>query len=128
MGLAQVQDVLTRLYTDAAMLEAWLCDPVAVLSRFRRLTAGERADLLRLDRERLVFYAHSLRHKRYNEVRPLLPPLDVVEETFMAYARRHPIPSGLNLATADARQFCRWWMRQPGAPRQALRACLERLQ
>jgi hypothetical protein len=63
MGLAQIQQVLARLYTDAALRERFFADPQRTGAELG-LDAGEVHQLAHLSVQQVTFFARSLQRKR----------------------------------------------------------------
>jgi hypothetical protein len=72
MGLAQVQSMLARLYVDPALRERFFADPAAV-GRELGLDAGEAQELASIPRRQVEQFADSLRRKRRDQVRRVVP-------------------------------------------------------
>ncbi|MEZ0371158.1 MAG: hypothetical protein ACAI44_18840 [Candidatus Sericytochromatia bacterium] len=118
MGLAQLQQALARLYTDAAFRERfWTTEANAELNpehkaelgRELGLNPAEIEQLVRLSRERLAYFADSLQQKRYHAVCKLLPRShrlmpERFRSLFQAYAPTY-LPSGSQKHQHDAVRF-----------------------
>ena len=63
MSSPSLEAFLARLYTDEAVLAAFLADPAPLLAR-SSLSEAERAALLGIDRTGLILAARSFRAKR----------------------------------------------------------------
>jgi hypothetical protein len=72
MALADVQTVLARLFTDASFRASFFADPVAV-GRSSGLGPAEAQVLAALSREEVEQFASTLRRKRADDVRKVLP-------------------------------------------------------
>jgi hypothetical protein len=72
MGLAQVQQLLACIYTDPGVRDRFFSNPRVVGEAFG-LTSEEARQLGRMSEPRARSYADSLRRKRFNGVRKLLP-------------------------------------------------------
>ncbi len=72
MGLAQMQEVLARIYTDAELRAQFLADPTTAGAALG-LTALEASQLASVSAEQVNRFAQSLGRKRADEVRSLLP-------------------------------------------------------
>jgi hypothetical protein len=72
MGLAQIQELMAHVYTDAAVRESFFADSQEVASRFG-LTGDELGQLRGVSERRVRFFAASLERKRLTAVRKLLP-------------------------------------------------------
>lgn len=72
MGLAELQRVLAKIYTDAELRRRFLSQPRKVAEELGVHT-DETATLLRLSAKQVDFFASSLERKRLIEVSRLLP-------------------------------------------------------
>jgi hypothetical protein len=72
MALADVQSMLARLFTDAPFRASFFSDPVAV-GRSNGLDAVEAQALAALSRDDVDGFAGTLRRKRADDVRKVLP-------------------------------------------------------
>jgi hypothetical protein len=72
MGLADVQGLLAQIYTDAATRHRFFGDPQMV-GQALGLDPEEAGQLASLPVRQVEFFASSLKRKRLNEVRNLLP-------------------------------------------------------
>jgi hypothetical protein len=72
MALADVQAMLARLFTDAPFRAAFFADPIAV-GRSNGLDAAEAQTLAALSRDEVCGFAGTLRRKRADDVRKVLP-------------------------------------------------------
>lgn len=107
MGLAQVQQALARLYTDAALRDRFLADPREVGLTFG-LSPVE-VEQLAQAASQISFFAESLHRKRLNEVNRLLPFTRRLlgrqfGALFLRYAPTYA-PHGLRKHQADALAF-----------------------
>ena len=72
MGLAEVQEALARLYIDPALRDRFFADPAAVGAELG-LVPEEALDLARVPRRQVEQFADSLRRKRRDQVRRVIP-------------------------------------------------------
>ncbi len=72
MGLAEVQGVLARLYIDPALRDRFFADPAAVGAELG-LDVEEAQNLARIPRRQVEQFADSLRRKRRDQVRRVVP-------------------------------------------------------
>ena len=72
MGLAQIQRVLARLYTDSVLRDRFFADPQGV-GEASGLGSTEAQELTQLSAQHVIFFASSLKRKRLNEACKLLP-------------------------------------------------------
>jgi hypothetical protein len=72
MGLAEVQAALARLYIDPALRDRFFADPAAVGGELG-LGADEACDLAGISRRQVEQFADSLRRKRRDQVRRVIP-------------------------------------------------------
>jgi hypothetical protein len=72
MGLAEVQGVLARLYVDPSLRDRFFASPAAVGAELG-LDAEEARDLARIPRRQVEQFADSLRRKRREQVRGVIP-------------------------------------------------------
>jgi hypothetical protein len=72
MGLAEVQGALARLYVDPTLRDRFFADPAAVGVELR-LGAEEARDLAVVSRRQVEQFAGSLRRKRRDQVRRVIP-------------------------------------------------------
>ena len=63
MSGSRLEAFLARIYVDQTAREKFLADPRGEATR-AGLSAQEIEDLVKIDREGLEFFAHSLEHKR----------------------------------------------------------------
>jgi hypothetical protein len=107
--LESLQRALARLYLDDGLRERFYAAPRETGASLD-LTADEVASLLAADRGRLEFFADSLRFKRLEEAKRLLPrTLDALGDQnfrsrFLEFAREF-VPSGVDKHPADAMAF-----------------------
>lgn len=111
MALLELQQVLARLYTDAALLEGFLAEPQASCERLQ-VSEPVRNQLLVLSASELRFFADSLRQKRYLMVCKLLPRskallAEAFKAEFMSYAQA-PLPQGSKKHQLDAVAFANY--------------------
>ena len=111
MGLAKLQGVLARLYTDAALRERFFANPEGV-SEVLGLSSDEAQQLARMSAPQVNFFANSLKRKRLNEVHRMLPlTCRVLGKRFGALFRRYAdthAPSGVKKHLEDAIAFSRF--------------------
>ena len=109
MGLARIQRVMTKLYTDASFRDRFFADPQAV-GRALELSSDEEQQLAQLAAPQVNFFANSLRRKRLNEVCKLLPLTHrVLGEGFVKLFWRYAVtyvPKGIKKHQEDAFAFC----------------------
>jgi hypothetical protein len=110
MALADVQAMLARLFTDAPFRASFFDDPVAV-GRANGLDPAEAHTLAALSRDEVDGFAGTLRRKRADDVRKVLP---LTARALGGAFRDHILP-----ATAGAPR--------PGRHRDDARALVERL-
>jgi hypothetical protein len=108
MGLAQIQHVLARLYTDRVLRERFFGDPQGVGEELG-LTRDEMQQLAHLSEQQVDFFVQSLQNKRLKEVCKQLPLTYGVlgrrfGEMFGRYAHTH-VPKGLRKHQEDALAF-----------------------
>ncbi len=72
MGLAEVQGALARLYIDPALRDRFFADPAAVGAELG-LGADEARGLAGVSRRQVEQFADSLRRKRRDQVRRVIP-------------------------------------------------------
>lgn len=72
MGLTEVQGALARLYIDPALRDRFFADPVAVGAEMG-LALDEARDLAGVSRRQVEQYAASLRRKRRDQARRVIP-------------------------------------------------------
>ena len=121
MGLAEIQRVLARAYTDAAFRERLLASPRRVGAELG-LAAADAEQLARLSAAQVKTFAGSLRAKRRNEAAKLLPhTVRALGNRFAALFDRHAqtyVPSGINKPREDALAFANFLLcegpREPG--------------
>jgi uncharacterized protein (UPF0276 family) len=112
MGLAQCQNLLARLYTDAALRGRFFADPRGVGAGLG-LSAAEASGLAQLSPAQVGFYARSLRNKRCNDAAKMLPMsrralgAERFDRLFLRHVSGHPYraeagPQGDALAFAEA--------------------------
>ena len=108
MGLAQVQQLLAQLYTDATLRERFLRERQAVAEAFD-LSAEEVHQVSQLSARQLTFFAHSLQRKRLNGVGKLLPLTKrALGARFADLFAQHAVtcvPRGARRSRADAVRF-----------------------
>jgi hypothetical protein len=118
MGLADVQRVLARLYTDGALRERFFADPEATGATLG-LSADEARLLAHLPARETRFYARSLQRKRRDQVAAVLPltrrALNGAFEALFADYAETPSPSGPKKGRADAIAFAAFLARPPDA-------------
>ena len=72
MGLAEIQGALARLYVDPSLRDRFFADPAAVGVELG-LGAEEARDLAGVSRRQVEQFAGSLRRKRRDQVRRVIP-------------------------------------------------------
>jgi hypothetical protein len=72
MGLAEIQGALAQLYVDQTLRDRFFADPVGVGAELR-LGADEARDLAGVSRRQVEQFAGSLRRKRRDQVRRVIP-------------------------------------------------------
>ena len=72
MGLAEVQGALARLYIDPKLRDRFFDDP-SVVGAELSLSAEEAQSLATIPRRQVELFADSLRHKRLDQVRRVIP-------------------------------------------------------
>ena len=108
MGLAEVQGVLARLYVDPALRDRFFADPASVGVELG-LGAEESRDLAGVSRQQVEQFAGSLRRKRRDQVRRVIPIAaralgDRFAGLFERYAAESP-PRGSKADLDDAIGF-----------------------
>ena len=109
MGLAEVQAALARLYVDPALRDRFFADPAAIGADLG-LDAEEAMGLARIPRRQVEQFADSLRHKRRDQVRRVVPIAaraiggDRFAELFERYATESA-PRGSKADLDDAAGF-----------------------
>ena len=116
MPLREQQNLLTRLYTDAAIRASFFAEPARVGPEFG-LEESESLELAAVSRQELDFFADSLVAKRRREVERLIPstvgPLGGdFQELFTEFAARF-VPHGHLKHLEDAIAFCDWLRGRP---------------
>jgi hypothetical protein len=96
VALLELQGVLARLYVDGAFRAAFFARPAAAPLP-AGLTAADRRLLAGLDRSQVERFARSLRAKRSDRIRRLLPAVgrllgDRFPALFADYAAANPVP------------------------------------
>ncbi len=118
MGLAHVQQLLACIYTDPGIRDRFFSNPRVVGEAFG-LTSEEARQLGRMSEPRARFYADSLRRKRFNGVRTLLPLTSrALGERFADLFERHAeefTPRGHGKRREDALAFAAFLERPAGA-------------
>ena len=108
MGLAEVQRLMARVYTDQAAREQFFRDSDA-LAREYGLAPEERRQIEQVSACQLRFAAEALRHKRLNSVAKLLPvSRQALGQHFEQLFLRHAdafAPSGIRRHREDALAF-----------------------
>ncbi len=108
MGLAKLQGVLARLYTDAGLRERFFADPQTV-GEALGLSDEESQQLAQLSAQQVNFFADSLKRKRLNEACKLMPLTHrVLGKRFGALFRRYAdthVPRGTKKHLEDALAF-----------------------
>jgi hypothetical protein len=108
MGLAEVQCLLARLYTDAEARERYFADPRSTSEAYG-LTMVVAEQMRQLSPEQVKFFAGSLKRKRLKAVVRLLPRSNRAlgerfGELFSQFADTF-VPEGANRAHQDAEAF-----------------------
>ena len=108
MGLAQMQEAMARLYTDAALREQFFDDPQSGGGALG-LNTDETRQLAQLSRRQVSFFACSLHNKRLIEISKLLPLTHRMlgprfAELFRRYANTH-VPAGTKRHREEALAF-----------------------
>lgn len=108
MGLATVQRMLARLYTDSALRERFFADPQRVGQEFE-LSPEDIQQVRELSTQQVTLFANSLRNKRASASRRLLPLADQMLgtrflELFRDYADTYQ-PGGIKKHLNDALHF-----------------------
>jgi hypothetical protein len=108
MGLAQVQALMARLYTDEPLRERFFDDPAAVGREFA-LSADEIRHLAHLSERQVGLFADALRGKRLHGVAKLLPLTcealgDRFHDLFQRYAGTY-VPRGVHKHRDEALAF-----------------------
>ena len=111
MGLAQIQRVLSQLYTDDVLRERFFADPQAV-GEVLGLSSAETHQLAQLSAQHVNFFARSLKRNRLNVVCKLLPLTHRVlgkrfSGLFLQYADTH-VPMGTKKHQEDAGAFSKF--------------------
>jgi hypothetical protein len=123
MGLAEVQGALARLYIDPMLRDRFFAEPVAVGAELG-LNAHEARGLAEIPRRQVDQFAHSLRHKRCDQMRRVIPIAAKAiggsrfAELFERYATESA-PRGSKADLDDAVGFVealRRWADQVGPP------------
>jgi hypothetical protein len=109
MSLDTIQHVLARLYVDSALRARFLRDP-DVIGRELGLNASEIEQLAQLQPQQINLFASSLKRKRLNAVRGLLPLTNQAlgaqfSRFFGEYAETYN-PQGVKKHQDDAVMFC----------------------
>lgn len=108
MGLAQVQEAMARLYTDAALRERFFADPHAG-GEALGLSSGDTQQLAQLSRSQVTSFARSLRNKRLLDVVKQLPRTgSLLGERFVELFQRYTgtaTPVGTRRQRVDALGF-----------------------
>ena len=111
MGLAKLQGVLAQLYTDDRLRERFYADPQTTC-RALGLNPDQAKQLSQVSSDQIKFFAQSLKRKRLNEVRKLLPlTCRVLGKRFGALFLRYAdtyVPCGLRKHLEDAITFARF--------------------
>lgn len=111
MGLAEVEEILGRLTTDAELRERFVHDPL-VVGREMGLSASETRQVARSASARIASYAAPPRSRRLLELSKLLPLsqrvlADRFSAHFQTYAASHPADGSRQLIP-DALEFARY--------------------
>ena len=120
MGLAKLQGVLAQLYTDDRLRERFYADPQTTCQALG-LTADQARQLSQISSDQIKFFTQSLKRKRLNEVRKLLPlTCRVLGKRFGALFLRYAdtyVPCGLRKHLEDAITFARFTQQNAQAER-----------
>jgi hypothetical protein len=108
MGLSEVQAALARLSVELALRDRFFADPPGVGAELG-LTAQEAVGLARIPRRQVEQFAGSLRHKRRDQTRRVIPIAARAlgrefEELFERYVNESP-PRGSKADLDDAAGF-----------------------
>jgi hypothetical protein len=109
MALAEIQSALARLYTDAMLRDRFFAAPLLVGEQLG-LSADDASDLARIPRREVDQFAQSLRRKRRDQVRRVVPNAARsiggrrFAELFERYANESS-PRGSKAGLADAAGF-----------------------
>ena len=115
MGLAEVQGALARLYVDSNLRDRFFTNPAAVGAELG-LDSEEALSLARVPRRQVDQFAESLRRKRRDQVRRVVPITaralgPEYAASFERYVNEAP-PRGSKADLEDAAGFvaalCRW--------------------
>jgi hypothetical protein len=108
MALADLQQSMARLYTDASLRERFFAEPGAAAEALG-LAPGEAAQLAGLSKVEVSFFADSLRRKRLKQAAVLLPRTHrALGQRFAELFERHAVsslPSGVRKNQQDAIRF-----------------------
>jgi hypothetical protein len=115
MSLAEVQNLLARLYTDKVLRQKFLSAPEKTGREFN-LTEKEIAELAAVLPAELDFFSESLLFKRLREVEKLLPRTkQILSEDFEKYFREFSnsfLPTSIKKHLEDAVQFADFLLKQ----------------
>lgn len=119
MSLAEVQNLLARLYTDNDLRREFLSAPEKTGRKFD-LNEKEIADIVSVLPEELNFFADSLFFKRLREVEKLLPRTKRIlssdfEQHFRAFSKTF-LPASIKKHLEDAAQFADFLIKQKLEP------------
>lgn len=108
MSLQQIQALLARMYTDAALRERFFSEPDATGRDFG-LTEDEIQQLQALSQPQTRAFAHGLVHKRMGQVQKLMPATSTLIQArfsrhFHAFAETC-VPDGVRKHKDDAQRF-----------------------
>jgi hypothetical protein len=120
MGLAETQEALARLYTDADVRDRFFAGPRARAPGLG-LSEAEAEALASVEQDRLRWFARSLVAKRLSAVASLLPLTTAAlgadfPRLFRAHAREY-LPTGTKKHRDDALAFLRHLEARAGLPR-----------
>ncbi|HEX8565929.1 MAG TPA: hypothetical protein VF648_09690 [Pyrinomonadaceae bacterium] len=115
MSLAEVQNLLARLYTDKVLRQKFLSAPEKTGREFN-LTEKEIADLAAVLPAEFDFFSESLLFKRLREVEKLLPRTkEILSADFEKYFREFSnsfLPTSIKKHLEDAVQFADFLLKQ----------------
>jgi hypothetical protein len=101
MGLAEIQAALARLSVDPAFRHRFFADPTSAGGELG-LDFDECQNLARIPRQQVEQFAHSLRHKRRDQVRRAIPlAARAIGDRFIALFEQYAIESAPRGSKAD---------------------------
>ncbi|MEO1132626.1 MAG: hypothetical protein AAFX40_07965 [Cyanobacteria bacterium J06639_1] len=120
MSLVDMQRAIAQIYTQTDIRQAFFSDPNAVGHQLN-LDDTDIARLTCLSKKQVEQFAASLKRKRLNEIRKLLPTLHrCLGKRFSAYFWRYAEtyhPKGIRKHHHDAYQFCQFLIGLPAEDR-----------